>query len=333
VVSSRASTVHLPHSVRASVVTASLACAALFAMAGCSDGSGSTHIVASAALSASEVAIGVPVRFEVTLEYPTALTVEVQEPAELLKGFGTKGRGEEVSKRLLRRRNIQSRWYEFVAFEPGEYVVRWPEITYSNEASPSPERLPGVPLALRVVSVLDPNATDVRGIKPPVDLPAGKFGWILAAAVGAALLLLLGVFLLLRRRRKSPQVPPPAPHEVALAELDRLAAFSPGTWDEVKGFYYRLSLCVRVYIESRFGVEAPHQTTQEFLSSLATSEEVLGKHRDLLGRFLAHCDSVKFARYFPNPGEVQESLRVARRFVEETRALPEESSLAEVGAA
>jgi hypothetical protein len=105
---------------------------------------------------------------------------------------------------------------------------------------------------------------------------------------------------------------------------------SPGNWEEIREFYHRLSLCVRIYIESRFAVHAPHQTTQEFLVSVAGSDAMLGAQAEILRRFLYHCDVVKFAKYYPVPSEIAQSLAVARRFVDQTRTLPEEAASLEV---
>jgi len=305
----------------------------LLASPGCSGGSStsSVGIHASASLSPSEVTIGVPVRYEVNVEYPKGMSVEIEDTADVLQDFEIDDSGWNVKRLLRNGRAVELRWCEFAAFSPGEHVVRWPAITYTDESSPDEpsKSLPGVPLVLHVVSVMGEAAADVRGIKPPLDIPSNRLHWLLAGASAVALLIVIAALSLIRRRKSKVRVPPPLPHEAALAEIDRLAGTSPASWEEMREFHHRLSLCVRLYIESRFGVHAPHQTTQEFLLSLAGSDQVLGAQAELLRRFLYHCDVVKFARYFPAPDELKQSLTIARRFVEETKRVPEAVACAE----
>lgn len=319
---------------RSVLAVIALATVGLLALGGCSkeDAASSAGISAIASLSPSRTTIGVPVRYEVRVEYSKGINVEIEDVAPLLEGFEVNDHGQTVRRSLLKGRVVKCRWYDIATYSVGEHVLPWPGIRYADKATPgpSPELLPGVPLVLSVYSVLDESAVDVRDIKPPVDLPAKRIYWFLAGAVTTILLVAVATSFLLRKTKSRIEIALPAPHEIAYAELGRLAAMSPGNREEIREFYYRLSLCVRIYIESRFGVHAAHQTTQEFLSSVASSDEILGAQGKLLRRFLYHCDVVKFAKYYPTSSEIAQSLAVARRFVDRTRTLPEETASIEV---
>jgi len=311
-----------------------LAAVGFLALGGCSkdEAALSAGISASASLSPSTAAIGVPVRYEVRVEYSKGMDVEIEDVASSLEGFEINDRGQTARRSLLGGRVVKSRRYDITTYSVGDHVVPWPGIRYADKAAPdaSPEVLPGAPLVLSVYSVLDESAVDVRDIKLPVNLPAKRIYWLLAGAAMAMLLAAAATFFLLRKTKSRIDIVLPAPHEIAYAELDRLAGMSPANWEEIREFYYRLSLCVRIYIESRFGVHAPHQTTQEFLFSVASSDEILGAQGKLLRHFLYHCDVVKFAKYYPTSSEIAQSLAVARRFVDRTRTLPEETASIEV---
>ena len=84
-------------------------------------------------------------------------------------------------------------------------------------------------------------------------------------------------------------------------------------------FYVELSAIVRRYLEDRFELRAPELTTEEFLEAVAASPDITSDHQQLLRSFLRQADLVKFAHTVPGEGAVEESLRSARRFLEETR--------------
>ena len=96
---------------------------------------------------------------------------------------------------------------------------------------------------------------------------------------------------------------------------------------QAKLFYLRVSAILRHYIENRFGLRAPERTTEEFLSDLQTNHILLPRQKDLLKRFLEHCDMVKFAEYQPNREEVDDTLNTCAQFIAETRQqdTPEEA--------
>ena len=80
----------------------------------------------------------------------------------------------------------------------------------------------------------------------------------------------------------------------------------------------RLSTILRRYVELRFGLRAPEQTTEEFLVSALATGGLIAAHRDLLEAFLQHCDLVKFARHHPTPSAMEEAFESAKTFVEHT---------------
>ena len=93
----------------------------------------------------------------------------------------------------------------------------------------------------------------------------------------------------------------------------------------LKLFYLRLSDIVRHYIEDRFGLRAPEQTTDEFLAALADAPQIRGDHQQLLRRFLRQADMVKFAKFMPGADETGGAVEAARRFIEQT--IPEDPAM------
>ena len=94
---------------------------------------------------------------------------------------------------------------------------------------------------------------------------------------------------------------------------------------EIKLFHLRISDILRRYIENRFGVRAPEQTTEEFLTAASGirlhEKAILGNNRPLLADFLTHCDLVKFARHEPTRDECEKTVSLCREFIEQTKEL------------
>ena len=119
------------------------------------------------------------------------------------------------------------------------------------------------------------------------------------------------------RKLGSKKFPPP-PHEVAYRELDALLAENLIGRGLAKLFYVRLSNILRHYIENRFGLRAPESTTEEFLIALRASEALERRHKDLLRRFLEHCDLVKFAKLKPSTDQIEGAVTSCREFIKQT---------------
>jgi hypothetical protein len=142
------------------------------------------------------------------------------------------------------------------------------------------------------------------------------FVWIFILFV--LLVTVIVALLIMRRRRLSAReeeiirIPP---HETALSALDDLAAEDlPGS-GLIKLFYQRVSSILRTYIEDRFGLRAPEQTTEEFMISLRESSTLPQQYQSLLETFLTHCDLVKFAELKPNEIEIKKTFESCRAFI------------------
>lgn len=202
--------------------------------------------------------------------------------------------------------------YTLEPFLPGEFDV--PSLTVTLNGS---TEIATDPVTVTVTSVLDdPESADLRDIGGPVDVPAPWWWWALGGLTAAAAAA-MGYFLWRKRKRKA-AAPPPLPHETALAAMRALLAENLPAQGVVKPFYRRLSSILRRYIEDRFGLRAPEQTTEEFLEAMRGSHAVERAHKDLLQEFLHHADMVKFAELTPEPADAERMADSARRFIEQT---------------
>ncbi len=210
-------------------------------------------------------------------------------------------------------RVVRGREYVLQPFLPGEFEVPALEIVVNNSS-----RIATDPVTITVVSVLEDAAdAELRDTTEPVDVPVPWWWWVAGIAALAALVAAAAWWL---RRRKAARSAPRVvmPHEAALAALDALLAEGLPDATDIKSFYLRLSDIVRRYVEERFGLRAPEQTTEEFLAAMAATPVIRNDHQVLLRRFLERSDMVKFAKFAPGAEEISATVDAARRFVRQT---------------
>ncbi|MGQ4808995.1 hypothetical protein NKDENANG_02390 [Candidatus Entotheonellaceae bacterium PAL068K] len=202
-------------------------------------------------------------------------------------------------------------------------TVAWQTSETVHDAAPL--QINTDPMTITVTSVLpdDADVTAPRDITPPVALVRrGLPPWVrLSIAVLAGLGLLGAGIWWWHRRRSARTVAPPPPrpaHLLALEALRRLQRQDLIAQQRIEAFYVRVSDILRRYVEWRFGLRAPEQTTEEFLIAVLATGGLIATHRDLLDAFLAHCDLVKFARHQPTAEDMQQALERAEAFVKQT---------------
>ncbi len=190
-----------------------------------------------------------------------------------------------------------------------------PTITSTNSAAlvlPDP--------AAATNTIASEEIQDIRPLKDVVDIPTGN-EWVWWLFVAVAVLVVAGVVAWFVRRRLSRRSedlappPPPPPHVVAWERLQRAL----GLIHEAERFCTEVSQIIRVYLEARFDLHAPDQTTEEFLLELQSSQRLVGEHKQLLADFLGECDMVKFAKVEPPEQELRSLHEAASRLVGETQ--------------
>ena len=104
-------------------------------------------------------------------------------------------------------------------------------------------------------------------VDPKKDLPPLSWklvGWI-AAALAAIALAVASVWFLVRFLARKIKEHRMSPIERAWVELERLLGKGLPGRGRYKDFYVELTMVVRRYIQRKYGIKAPHMTTEEFL--------------------------------------------------------------------
>lgn len=148
---------------------------------------------------------------------------------------------------------------------------------------------------------------------PKKDLPPLSWklvGWI-AAVLAATIAVISGVFFLVRyiaRRVKEHRM---SPIERAWVELDRLLKKGLPGRGRYKDFYVELTMVVRRYVQRKYGIKAPHLTTEEFFEEIGAK----GMKSEDLKKFLESADLVKFAGVQATPEMADEATQSARGYL------------------
>ena len=162
-----------------------------------------------------------------------------------------------------------------------------------------------------ITPVLFILAEEFHDIAPPVDyslIPP----W-LVFVIAFVVLSLLGLVVWWFAHRRKPELPPKAPREVALEELELIR----GQIDRTSPYQFsiRVSDILRRYVSQQYGLPAMRQTSIEFLTAAAKAPSFSADDKSLLEDFLNRCDLIKFAKYEATTSDSELLLEEAIRFV------------------
>lgn len=160
------------------------------------------------------------------------------------------------------------------------------------------------------------HVTGEMEVSPKKDMPPlswelfGKIVSMLVSALALALALLFALRYISRRVKEHRM----SPIERAWVELDRLLKKGLPGRGRYKDFYVELTMVVRRYVQRKYGIRAPHLTTEEFLRECGAVEGRVGDTA-ALSRFLESADMVKFAGVQATPEMADEATDSARSYL------------------
>jgi hypothetical protein len=218
----------------------------------------------------------------------------------------------------------RSRWqqrYQISPLQNGEVVLPLEPLKFRTAGS-EVMTVKWDDFKLTVATVVSaPTTAALKDISPIERLPeSARIPWglaLIAASVSVGLLVVgWGAWRASRKPATKPMDLPPGAW--ALQELARIEAMNLPAAGEGDKFHTQLADTLRTYLDRRFGVRTVERTTAEVLAALAQTNGVASERQETLRAFFERCDLAKFARAGYAPDECQESLRLARLFVEGT---------------
>lgn len=206
----------------------------------------------------------------------------------------------------------------FAFFEEGEYHL--PDLLVLRDSDTLV--FEGGVVDVKTMPV-DTATFEIHDIKPQMRYPVTVeevlpfvFGFQILALIIIVIVCLINISR--RKGAAQPERSSEPAYIVALRKLDGFRGEKYWAPDHQKAFYSGVTDALKIYIEDRFGVDAPEMTTAELFASLkkdaVLDEAMLTELRDLFER----ADFVKFAKYVAGDDDNARVLPLAVRFVTST---------------
>ncbi len=218
-----------------------------------------------------------------------------------------------------------SRSYVLEPFLSGDYNIPPMTVEFWEKGAENTDhhKVETEKITINVKSLLPEKMAGLKihEIRPPVNLEASYKTWVKWGVIAGGIILtgLIAFFIIKKRKSSVDVIAQAIPfHELAFRELEALVNEKLIEKGEIKQFYRRISGILRKYIENRFNINAPEQTTEEFLARVKENGLFTAKHKTLLNDFLRHCDLVKFAEHQAEDEEIQKTFDSCKKFILET---------------
>lgn len=214
--------------------------------------------------------------------------------------------------------------YTLTSFRVGEQIVSTNTITCN--VGDEILSVPFPKILLQVESSLTNELnTAIADIKPVQKLPGRIPRWIWFV-LGAGTLAFLAGFLVSKfwKHRESilPSAPLIPPHIIAFQALEFLQNKGLLEKNACDPFYTELSLILRTYLEGRFNLNAPDETTEELVIEMSQSPQLNKAQHQILRTFMQQADIVKFAKGNPDRDTMETAFETTKQFITETAKEP-----------
>lgn len=211
------------------------------------------------------------------------------------------------------------------AFNPGTVPIA--PIAYIEDGDTSFSD----PMVLKVMEVDLDTLSTINPMAGNETIESRWYDWIpdwwIWVALGLAVILtgFAVYFFLLRKDRavvikRVRKVIPP--YELAMRRLNALQSKDLISKGSEREYYTELTDILRQYLGGRFGINALEMTSTEIMHKLRENNEAR-PDSPLVQEVLRVADFVKFAKVRPLPDDNVKAFASARRFIENTRPLPE----------
>jgi hypothetical protein len=143
--------------------------------------------------------------------------------------------------------------------------------------------------------------------------------FLIISLIVLLIIILIVLLFRFRKKRESKSVVIP-PWDIALVEFSRLRAQLKENRVTPVICVFRLSDIIRTYLEKRFSLHAPTQTSTEFLEDLKREKSPLKPDdKDFLEEFMTASDLVKFAKLPADTTVIENAINKAENLVKTTK--------------
>jgi hypothetical protein len=259
---------------------------------------------------------------------PTNVAVKIPPMETRVKGFTVSGNYDGPAKisggKLARTRNVR-----LTPQISDEYRIAPMAVTWKDSVTGAAQWFPTKPVVLTSEALQkDVPGKEIAAARGPVWIYPGLKGYIgyTLIVLGVAALGYLA-WRLFRKVRRAVQLRRMSPRERALFELAELMARDLVGHNQVKEFYFELTMIVRTYIERAHAIRAPEQTTEEFLAAVSADVRFPGDVVRRLREFMQAADLVKYAGVHPEMASVGAATSTAKNYIETDSSESQTSNL------
>ena len=239
----------------------------------------------------------------------------------LVRGKVARPRNAKARGKLLQKPFDVRASLVLVPFEEGRYQLPDIPVLRSREGIVDTLIFSGLEMDVKTMPV-DTATFEIHDIKGQIGYPV-TFGevlpWLLGV-LGAAALITLLVWLGVRAsKRKQEALKPKDPaYIVALRELEKYRSDKFWAPEKQKTFYSGITDALKLYIDDRFGVDAPEMTTAELFRALKGEKDITPAMYESLKELFERADFVKFAKFVASDEDNAKALPLAVGFVTST---------------
>ncbi len=254
-----------------------------------------------------EITVGDYIKYQVEIKLTEGIKIELPKVKKL-------GNFEVIDKQEEKEENSINFIYTLTTFKTGADTI--PSLSFKyidkekNECTAETE-----PVVIKIKSVLTKGIQDVKDINSPVSIPQNLTG-IIIGIILFCILVGIGYWIIQKKKRFSKllSINKKPCHIIAYEKLKSLQ-FKNGN---IKEYYIELSDIIRKYIEERYAINAPTETTFELYRKLRAAKVEYAKI-ELINDFLSKCDLVKFAKYIPSIESAEKDKEFAKDIIDKTK--------------
>ena len=284
-------------------------------------------ISVAAAFDSAKILIGDQIHFNVTINQPSDLKLQLPALKDTLSKNIQILSGPIIDTAATSKGKIRiTEKYLVTSFDSGHFRLNpvYAELTNPQGIKRFYSDYPA--LEVTRAKIAPPDTTmKFFDIVKPYSAPV-TFGeilpWVLVALLAVIIIFAVVRFIRIMKEKKLPASEPlikdPA-HVIAFHELEKLKAENLWQRGETKKYYTRLTEILRQYLEDRYGIYSLELTTSETLDALVRTGFKKDGSYSRLKSVLTGADLVKFAKYKPEPSENEASFDESWNFVTETR--------------
>ncbi len=193
------------------------------------EGNYKPYVKVNANVDKAKVTIGDKIKYKITVNFPEGIEVFPPEIKDKVGGLAVKDFGIEESGNE-KGRFTKEIWCDLETFNTGSYIIPAFDIKYKTKPETEEAVVKTPEVFIEVVTTLDEDASDIRGIKSPVAINKSYFRLYIIIAIAFGILAITGAIILFLYRRKHREIefiPEPLPvHQIAYNELENLRALN-----------------------------------------------------------------------------------------------------------